>query len=149
MQRNRTGADYVTKHRIPRHDMIFEGCIEVTNEKGEATTIKQIMNGMNGNDACDALRLSLTTTKKEQKPKTVYELKQMMLDNERARNENEDESHRDNTNCKLPRNNYDKKNKHRNRGYNTYSYTDLDEDNKRRNNKQGYHGDKRRKIQKH
>lgn len=46
MRRNRDIAEYITKHRILRNDMIEAGCEEIANDTNEARTVQYILQGL-------------------------------------------------------------------------------------------------------
>lgn len=81
MKRNRMVEEYVMKHRLLRQEMIFNGCLEVLNEKRESKIIKNILNGMKRNCSWPAFLVSLKLTRDEMKPKTIEYLEEMMIYN--------------------------------------------------------------------
>lgn len=105
--------------------------MEVVNEKGETSTINHIVNGMKGNNTWSSFRLTMKTKKKNEKPATIDELKEMMTNYEHAL-ENENDNHRDNIRWKFPNHrrnharNHDRATKWRRQVYTDVSDEEMD-----------------------
>lgn len=57
MTRNRSVAEYIKKNRVIRQDMITAGC-QVIERENKKATMRQIINGMEFNDAWENSRKS-------------------------------------------------------------------------------------------